>query len=99
MRRLHGTTPRVTPLFAALLLAAGATVGTAYAARTTPALTADQVSACIQAATTAQAGKITNVEVEQKGGQPLCEVGMVDKSGKKHKLQIDANTHQVVKAT
>jgi len=88
----------VTPLFAALLLVAGATVSTAYAARTTPALTADQATACIQAATTAQAGKVTKVEVEQKGGQQLCEVGMVDNSGKKHKLQIDTNTHQVVKA-
>jgi uncharacterized membrane protein YkoI len=97
MRPLHSTTHRGTRLFAVLLLTAGATVGTAYAARTTPALTADQATACIQAATTAQAGKVTKVEVEQKGGKQLCKVGMVDNSGKKHKLQIDANTHQVVK--
>ncbi len=98
MSHLHGTTHRVPRLFAALLLTAGATVGAAYAARTPPALTADQAAACIQAATTAQAGMVTKVEVEEKRGQRFCEVRMVDSSGKKHKLQVDMNTHQVVKA-
>jgi hypothetical protein len=98
MRDLHGTTHRVLRLFAVLLLTVGTTVGAAYAARTTPALTADQATACIQAATTAQAGMVTKVEVEEKQGQRLCEVRIVDNSGKKHRLQVDANTHQVVKA-
>lgn len=98
MRQLHGTTHRGRRFFAAVLFTVGATVGAVYAERATPGLTADQATACIQAATTAQAGMITKVEAEERRGQRLCEVRIVDNSGKKHQLQVDANTRQVVKA-
>jgi hypothetical protein len=98
----HATSSRYhtqgSRVFAALLFTVGATVGAAYAAWRTPGLTANQATACIQAATTAQAGMITKVEVEERRGQRLCEVRIVDNSGKKYQLQVDANTGQVVKA-
>jgi Peptidase propeptide and YPEB domain len=97
MRQLPCTTAMLAGLFAMLLLTTAGVVVTAQAARTTKALTAAQATACIQTAVAAQAGMVTKVEVEDKGGRRLCEVGIVDDSGKKHKLQIDANTNQVVK--
>jgi uncharacterized membrane protein YkoI len=41
---------------------------------------------------------VTKVEVEEKSGQQLCEVGIVNMNGKKHRVQIDVGTNQVVKA-
>jgi hypothetical protein len=98
MRHLHGITRTLMGLFAMLLFTTGGLVVAAHAARTTSALTADQATTCIQTATGAQAGMVTNVEVKEKRGQRLCEVSMVDNTGKKHTLQVDVNTHQVVKA-
>lgn len=98
MRHLHGITRTLIGLFATLLFTTGGLVVTAHAARTTPALTADQATTCIQTATAAQAGMVTKVEGEDKRGQRLCEVSLVDNAGKKHTLQVDVNTHQVVKA-
>jgi uncharacterized membrane protein YkoI len=80
-----------------LLLTTGGLVVTAQAARTTKALTAAQATACIQTAVAERAGMVTKVEVAEKRGQRLCEVGIVDDSGKKYTLEIDANTHQLVK--
>jgi uncharacterized membrane protein YkoI len=45
-----------------------------------------------------QSGMVTTVEVEDKSGQRLCEVGIVDNNGKKHRVQVDVATNQVVKA-
>jgi hypothetical protein len=70
----------------------------AHAAPTTPGLTATQATTCIQTAIAAQSGMVTKVEVEEKSRQQLCEVGIVDTNGKKHRVQIDVGTNQVVKA-
>jgi uncharacterized membrane protein YkoI len=61
------------------------------------ALTAAQATACIQTAVAERTGMVTKVEVAEKRGQRLCEVSIVDDSGKKYTLEIDANTHQLVK--
>jgi hypothetical protein len=63
-----------------------------------PEATATQATTCIQTATAAQSGMVTKVEVEEKSGQQRCEVGIVDMNGKKHRVQIDVGTNQVVKA-
>jgi hypothetical protein len=97
MRHLHGTTRRLAGLFATLLFTVGGLVVAAHAARTTPGLTATQTTTCIQTATAAQSGMVTKVEVEEKSGQRLCEVGLVDTNGKKHRVQVDVSTNQVVK--
>jgi uncharacterized membrane protein YkoI len=59
-------------------------------------LAADHVIACIQAAVAAQSGLIKEVEVEHEGAQWLCEVKLIDESGKRHRLHVDVATHQVV---
>ena len=99
MRQLPCTTAWRVGLFAMLLLTTGGLVVTAQAARTTKALTAAQATACIQTAVAERAGMVTKVEVAEKRGQRLCEVSIVDDSGKKYTLEIDANTHQLVKTT
>jgi hypothetical protein len=80
------------------LFTSGGLVVTAHAAPTTPGLTATQATTCIQTAMAAQSGMVTKVEVEEKSKQQLCEVGIVDTNGKKHRVQIDVGTNQVVKA-
>jgi uncharacterized membrane protein YkoI len=97
MRHLHGTTRRLGGLFATLLFTVGGLAVAAHAARTTPGLTATQATTCIQTATAAQSGMVIKVEVEEKSGQRLCEVGLVDTNGKKHRVQVDVSTNQVVK--
>ena len=85
-------------LVVTLLLIGG---GHAMAASTGPsrsALTTDEAIACIRTAVAAQAGWVKGVEGEDKKGQRLCEVKIVDEAGKRHKLQIDVQTNQVVKA-
>jgi hypothetical protein len=41
---------------------------------------------------------VKGVEGEDKKGQRLCGVKIVDETGKRHKLQVDVRTNQVVKA-
>lgn len=98
MRHRQDTKAMLAGIVATVLLTTGGLVIGAHAARPTSALTANQASACIQTAVAAQAGMVTKVEVGEKKGQRLCEVRIVDEAGKKHKLQIDVNTNQVVKA-
>jgi hypothetical protein len=98
MKQLHGTTSMLAGLCATLLLTAGSMVVVAYAGKTTPALAADHVIACIKTAVAAQAGMVKEVEVEYEGTRWLCEVKLVDEAGKRHKLHVDVATNQVVKA-
>jgi uncharacterized membrane protein YkoI len=98
VRPLPCTNAFVAGVVVMLWLVAGGMMATAQAARSTTALTADQTTACIQAATTAQAGMITSVDVKEKGGTRLCRVGIVDAQGKKHTLQVDVQTNRVVQA-
>jgi hypothetical protein len=98
MKQLHGTTIMLVGLCATLLLTVGSMVAVAHADKTTPALAADHVIACIKTAVAAQAGLIKEVEVEYEGTQWLCEVKLVDAAGKRHKLHVDVATNQVVKA-
>jgi hypothetical protein len=98
MRQLRCTKGLLVGLFIMLLLTAESMVVAAYAGQTTSALTADQAITCIQTAVSAQAGLVKEVEAEDKGGQRLCEVKIVDEMGKRHKLHIDVATNQVVKS-
>jgi ABC-type transport system involved in Fe-S cluster assembly fused permease/ATPase subunit len=68
------------------------------AGQITSALTADQAIACIRTAVSAQAGMVKEVEAEDEGGQRLCEVKIVDDTGKRYELHVDVTTNQVVKA-
>jgi hypothetical protein len=95
MRQLHATTILVG-LCVALLLTVGSMA--AHAGKTTPALAADHVIACIKTAVAAQAGLVKEVEVEYEKDQWLCEVKLVDEAGKRHELHVDVATNRVVKA-
>ena len=98
MRRQLCTTDLLAGLVVTLLLIGG---GHAMAASTGPsrsALTTDEAIACIRTAAAAQAGLFKGVEGEDKKGQRLCEVKIVDEAGKRHTLQVDVQTQQVVKA-
>jgi hypothetical protein len=98
MRQLHGAKATFVGLCTTLLLTAGGMVGVAHADKTTPALAADHVIACIRTAVSAQAGLIKEVDVKYKRGQWLCEVEIVDDKGQKYELSVDVTTNQVVKA-
>ena len=98
MRHRRGITPIMAGLVATLLFTTGGLVVGAQAARNTPGLTATQAATCIETAMAAQSGMLTKVEVEEKSGQRLCDIGIVDTSGKKHRVQVDVSTNQVVKA-
>jgi hypothetical protein len=79
-----------------LLLTAGG-LGLAHADRATTGLAADHVIACIKTAVEAQAGLVKEVEVEHEGARWLCEVKLVDATGKRHKLHVDVASNQVVR--
>jgi hypothetical protein len=98
MRLLQGAKAMLVGLCATLLLTIGGMVGAAHAARSTPALTADQATACIQTAVTAQPGTVKNLDVKDTGGTRLCRVTIMADDGKKHNLQVDVTTNRVVKA-
>jgi hypothetical protein len=97
MKHLSGTQDMLAGLCALLLVITGGLVVTAQAASTANALTAEQVSTCVQTAVASQAGMVTKVEVEHTKGQRLCEVSIIDTKGKKHTLQVDVSANQVVK--
>ena len=97
MRRLPCVKAMRIGLCAVLLLTTGGMIGAVQADGTTSPLTADQAIACIQAAVSAQAGWVKEVEVEDEGGQQLCEVKLVDATGKRYTLHVDVTTNQVVK--
>jgi hypothetical protein len=98
MRHFQRAKNMLAGLLATLLVAAGGLVMVAHADKTTPALAADHVIACIKTAVAAQAGLVKAVEVESEGEQWLCEVKLVDDNGKRHKLHVDVATNRVVKA-
>ena len=98
MRYLQSATVMFAGLLATLLLTAGNMVGVAHAGKTPPALAADHVVACIRTAVAAQAGLVKEVEVKYKRGQWLCEVEIVDDTGREHELRVDVSTNSVVKA-
>jgi len=97
MRNLRSARNRLVGLLAVVLLTAGGMVAAAHTGETPKALAADHVIACIQAAVAAQAGLVKEVEVEYEGAQWLCEVKLIDETGKRHKLHVDVATNQVVK--
>jgi uncharacterized membrane protein YkoI len=98
MRSLHGAKALLVGVCLTLLLTAGSMVDAAHADKTTLALAADHVIACIRTAVAAQAGLVKDVEVEYKRGQWLCGVDIVDDTGQKYELSVDVTTNQVVKA-
>ena len=96
MRQLHCAKAMLVGLCATLLLTAGGMVGAAHADKSTRALAADHVIACIRTAVAAQAGLVKEVDVKYKRGQWLCEVEIVDDTGQKYELSVDVTTNQVV---
>ena len=82
-------------LLAVLLFTVGSMIAAAHTSETSKALAADHVIACIRTAVAAQAGLVK--EVEYEGAQWLCEVKLVDETGKRHTLHVDVATNQVVK--
>jgi uncharacterized membrane protein YkoI len=97
MRHLLRTNGLCAGLCGLLLLTTEGFMVTAQAAKTTSGFTPAQVTACIQAAVTAQPGLVTAVEAEHEKEQQLCEVKIVAEDGKKYKLHVDVNTNQVIK--
>jgi hypothetical protein len=81
-----------------MLLFTAVGTGVAHADKTTPALAADHVIACIRTAVAAQPGLVKDVEVTYKRQQWLCEVEIVDEAGQKFELEVDVSTNRVIKA-
>ena len=96
MRLLPRATDLLTGLVVTLLLTGGHALA-ASPGQPRSALTADEAIACIRTAVTAQAGLVKEVEGDDEKGKHLCEVKIVDETGKRHKLSIDVQTNQVVK--
>jgi hypothetical protein len=98
MRRHQGT-HRLRAGLLAMLLITGGPLAAAHADTTPSGLAADHVIACLKTAVAAQAGLVTDVEVEYERGQWRCEVTLVEETGKRPTLHIDGATNQVAKAT
>jgi hypothetical protein len=98
MRQYFSAADRLAGLALILLLLGGGLAGAVSSDPPPEALTADEAIACIRTAVATQAGWIKDVEGDQEGGKRLCEVELVDDTGKRHKLHIDVQTNQVVKA-
>ena len=101
MSYCHGARTMSVGFLITLLLTAGGMVVTTHADddEGTWALTADQAMACIRTALSAQTGSVSvkEVEAEDEEGQQLCEVKLVDETGKRHTVHVDVTTNQVVK--
>jgi uncharacterized membrane protein YkoI len=98
MRQVPRTRAMLVGFFVTVWLLASGLVVAAQAARSTPALTAAQATACIQAAVAAQPGTLKNLDVKDTGGTRLCRVTILADDGKTHHLQVDATTNRVVSA-
>jgi hypothetical protein len=97
MRPLQRATNLLAGLGVMLLLTGGHALG-ASSGKHTSALTTDEAIACIRSAAAAQTGLVKGVEGDDEKGKRLCKVQIVDETGKRHKLQVDVQTQQVVKA-
>jgi hypothetical protein len=98
MKRQLCATDLLAGLVVTLLLIGGGHAMAASTGLSRSALTTDEAIACIRTVAAAQAGLVKGVEGEDKQGQRLCEVKIVDETGKRHTLQVDVQTQQVVKA-
>jgi len=98
MRHLRSASNMLVGLLAVLLFTVGSMIAAAHPSETSKALAADHVIACIRTAVAAQAGLVKEVEGDDEKGKRLCEVKIVDETGKRHKLHVDVQTNQVVKA-
>ena len=97
MRPLQRATNLLAGLGVMLLLTGGHALA-ASSSKQTSALTTDEAIACIRSAAAAQTGLVKGVEGNDEKGKRLCKVQIVDETGKRHKLQVDVQTNQVVKA-
>jgi hypothetical protein len=97
MKRHHSASDLLAGLALTLLLTGGGHAVAASSEQSTSALTADEAIACIRTAVAAQAGRVREVEGDEDGGKRLCEVKIVDETGKRHKVHVDLQTNQVVK--
>jgi uncharacterized membrane protein YkoI len=96
--RLHRcATDLLAGLVVTLLLTGGGHAVAASKGQSTSALTSDEAIACIRTAVATQAGLVKEVEGDEEKGQRVCEVKIVDETGKRHKLHVDVQTNQVVK--
>ena len=97
--RLHRyATDLLAGLVVTLLLTGGGHAVAASAGQSTKALTPEEAIACIRTAVATQAGLVKEVEGDEEKGLRVCEVKIVDETGKRHKLHVDVQTNQVVKA-
>jgi uncharacterized membrane protein YkoI len=97
--RLHRcATDLLAGLVVTLLLTGGGHAVAAATGPATSALTSEEAIACIRTAVAAQAGRVKEIEGDEKKGIRVCEVKIVDETGKRHKLHVDVQTNQVVKA-
>jgi hypothetical protein len=97
MRRYQYATDLLAGLVMTLLFTGGGLAVAAPPGQPPEALTAEEAIACIQTAVAAQAGWVKEVEGDEDGGKRLCEVKIVDATGKRHTLHIDVQTNKVVK--
>jgi hypothetical protein len=96
MRPFQRATDLLVGLVVILLLTGGYALA-ASSGKQISALTADEAIACIRTAVAAQTGLVKGVDGDDKKGKHLCEVKIVDETGKRHTLQVDVETNQVVK--
>jgi hypothetical protein len=97
MRRYRAQVDYWTRLVITLLLLGSSAAGAAPPGPPPKALTAEEAIACIRTAVAAQAGWVKDVEGEEERRLRVCEVKIVDETGKRHTLHIDVETQQVLK--
>ena len=80
----------------AVLLVSGGVYVDAQSKRAAKSMTSDQAISCINTAVKAQAGRITNLDIEMKGGKMVCEVEIITEEGKEYDVDIDANANILI---
>jgi hypothetical protein len=97
MRRHPYVTDLLAGLVITLCLTGGGHAVAAPSDQPTSALTVDEAMTCMRTAVAAQAGLVKAVEVDDEKGKRFCKVKIMDEKGKRHTLQFDVQTNQVVK--
>jgi len=58
--------------------------------------TAEQATACINAAVAARPGGIDDLDIDRKAGKVVCKVGIVGTDGKEYDVSVDLADNKVI---
>ena len=80
------------------IVAAGSTAAwAADKSRAPKELTGEQAIACIKHALSAKAGSLRELEVKIENSRTVCEVEVIDASGKKFEVYVDVAANKVLR--